>query len=106
MEALAAFNRAVALDPDYGPALANRGLTLKRLGQPEQALASLRRAIATGLPARQGADTHNEVAGLLMAQNRLSEAAAELREAIRLNPDLQAARANLARVLAALGDRK
>ena len=45
-EALASYERALALRPDYAEALSNRGLTLQELKRFEEALASYERALA------------------------------------------------------------
>src|SRR5260370_42260868 len=45
-EALASYDRAIALKPDYSEALGNRGYILKELKLFEEALASYDRAIA------------------------------------------------------------
>jgi tetratricopeptide (TPR) repeat protein len=44
-EALADFNRAIELDPDFGWAFSDRGETFRLMGRYDQALADLNRAI-------------------------------------------------------------
>src|SRR5208282_1529298 len=45
-EALASFDRALAVQPDYADALANRGITLNQLKRFEEAIESFERAQA------------------------------------------------------------
>ena len=42
--ALTAYNEALAIDPSFGPALYNRGLTYLRLGNRRQAFTDLSKA--------------------------------------------------------------
>jgi tetratricopeptide (TPR) repeat protein len=43
---LASYQRALAVRPDYGDALYNRGVTLQELGRHDEALASYERVLA------------------------------------------------------------
>ena len=45
-DALASYDRAIALAPDYAEAYANRGVTLEELKRFDEAVASYDRAIA------------------------------------------------------------
>ena len=45
-EALASYDQAIALKPDYAEAHYNRGLAMMQLKRPEKALASCDQAIA------------------------------------------------------------
>jgi tetratricopeptide (TPR) repeat protein len=45
-EAIASYDRAIALRPDYASAYLLRGVALKRLNRPDKALASYDKAIA------------------------------------------------------------
>src|SRR5580704_6581722 len=45
-EALASYDKAIALKPDYANAHFNRGIVLKKLARPDEALASYDQAIA------------------------------------------------------------
>ena len=64
-------------------------------GEPEEAVASFRRALAA---APRFADAHANLGTALRDLGRLDEAAASLREALRLNPDHPSALATLADV--------
>ena len=44
-EAVASFDRAIQLKPDYPDAYSNRGIALEQLGQPDEALKSYDKAI-------------------------------------------------------------
>jgi uncharacterized protein HemY len=52
-EAIAAFDRAIALDPDHHPALGQKGQTLIRMGCPDEAAACLEEAIAAAQRANE-----------------------------------------------------
>ena len=46
LEAVASYDQALAINPDYVDALNNQANALDRLGQPQDALASVERALA------------------------------------------------------------
>ena len=74
-EALASYDRAIALRPDYAEALTNRGVTLHDLKRFDEALASYARAIACA-PDYAEAHYHEAMCRLLIGdfQARLGKA--------------------------------
>jgi tetratricopeptide (TPR) repeat protein len=99
--AIAAYQRAIDLKPDYGLALLNLGSDLERAGRTDEAIAICRRAIA----ARRwdpGAEFNLGVA--LDKKGRREEATAAYRRALVLQPDHPQAHANLAAELYQDGD--
>ncbi|OLD61844.1 MAG: hypothetical protein AUI53_04000 [Acidobacteria bacterium 13_1_40CM_2_60_7] len=80
-----------------------RGTLYHRLGEDDQALADLRRALSMDLPARKAAHAHLLVGSILNQRKRRREAEAELRLAIALDPNNSSARLALAETLLELG---
>ena len=81
-EALAAAEQAIALDPDLPTAQEARSLALE-VAAPTEAMAAARQAVRL----RPGnAEYRRRLAWLLKADGRPREAAAELEEAIRIDP--------------------
>jgi tetratricopeptide (TPR) repeat protein len=99
-EALASYNRAVALWPGHAPLLNNRGNALLALGRKLEALAAFDRAIAAD---PDYADAHFNRGNVLHALGREAEALASLDRAVALAPDHVGAAFNRAIVLQALG---
>ena len=98
-EALASYNRAIALKPNDAEFFNNRGTVLKDLNRLDQALASYDQAIAL----RPGhADAYNNRGVVLMELKRLDEALASYDRAVALKPDYAEAFNNrgMARLLA------
>jgi Flp pilus assembly protein TadD len=91
--ALAAFDRALRLDPQHLDARNGRATALARMGQVDAAIAELRGAL---VDAPRGAHLHNNLGYLLMTQSRLEEAAVALRAATNVEPDNPRYRANWA----------
>jgi Flp pilus assembly protein TadD len=58
----------------------------------------MRRAIELAAPARR-AGMHNDLGVALVQLGRIADAVTEFREALRLQPDFEAARGNLDRAL-------
>jgi tetratricopeptide (TPR) repeat protein len=100
-EALASYDRAVALKPDYTSAWFNRGGALKQLNRFEQALASYDKAIALN-PGH--AEAHNNRGVLLQQMRRFDEAIASYDHAIAAKPDHAAAHNNRGTALMSKGD--
>jgi len=100
-EALASFEKAVALRPAYPLALRNLGLAAERLGNPRRAEESYRAALAVR---PDYADARAELGRLLAGEGRDAEAIEELREAVRLLPAHVEARYILAKLLVRGGD--
>ena len=83
-EALAAFDRAIALKSDYAEAHNGRGIVLASVGRFDQALVSLESAIAVK---PSYAEAYNNRGIVLQDLKRLDEALASFDKAIALKPD-------------------
>src|SRR5262245_36705276 len=82
--ALALYNQALRVRPDYAKAHLNIGNALRSWGRTEQAASALREALQCSpdyAPARFN------LGSLLAASNELTDAERELRESLRLQPD-------------------
>jgi tetratricopeptide (TPR) repeat protein len=82
---------AVETDPECAICLNNLAMTYVSRQQTEDAEAALRRSLAL----RKHAMTHNNLGALLELKGRPDEAEREYQDALRLNPDLPEALANL-----------
>lgn len=82
-QALAWFDRALALQPGYLESLCARAVVLQRLGQPEDALKSFE-AILVLQP--NDAETLFSIGAILQSLGRMSEALAAYEKALRSNP--------------------
>ena len=82
-EALASYDRALAIIPGYADALYNRGVTLQELGRFDEAVDSYDRALAIQ-PAHFGALGNRGAA--LQALKRMDEALASYDRALALRP--------------------
>jgi len=100
-EALASYDRAIAIKPGYVNAHFNRGTVLKKLLRRDEALASYDRALALN-PAH--VEAHNNRGVLLQELKRYDEALASYDQAIALQPTHAEAHNNLGIVLASKGD--
>jgi protein O-GlcNAc transferase len=98
--ALASFDRAVALKPDYAVGHNDRGIALAALGRHRDALASYERAIALQPDL---ADAHSNRGIVLAALKSYEAAVASYEEAIRLNSRHAMAYNNRGIALGALG---
>ena len=99
-EALASYNQAIALKPDYAEAHSNLGNTLKELGRLDEAEASYTQAIALK---PDFAEAHSNLGNTLKELGRLDEAEASYKQAIALKPDFAEAHSNLGNTLKELG---
>jgi tetratricopeptide (TPR) repeat protein len=99
-EAVARYEKAVALQPDYAPAYNNLGVTLRASGQVDAAIAAYERGLQH---ARGYADLHYNLANALLSQNRADEAAAHLKTSLAGEPDSAANHNNLGSALADTG---
>ena len=89
-----------ALEIDHGfeaISLARLGDKLRDAGRLDEGISAYRRSLMLD---PQAAKVHNHLAIALTEQGELAEAIAHLREATRLDPELEAARANLEKLLA------
>ncbi len=101
-DALAAFEEAVRLDPDYPAALDNLGLMLNRLGRPEEAQRHLERALALD---RDDVVALNNLGIALTQLGRPAEALPYLQKALEREPEKPKSKVhvNLGNALLALG---
>ena len=90
-EALASYDKAIALKPDVAAAHNNRGNALRDLKRPAEALASYDKAIALK---PDYAEAHNNRGNALMDLKRPAEALASYDRAIALKPDYAEAHNN------------
>jgi hypothetical protein len=100
IEAIAAYRRAVALNPDMPEAWLNLGNALKEGGQLDEAVAAYRRAVAVKPGYALG---HSNLGYLLREKGRLDEAVAACRQAIEIDPEHSGAHSNLALALLVQG---
>ena len=82
-EALASFNKAVALKPDYAECHNNLGIVLQDMGRPEEALASFDTAIVLK---PDNAKAHNNRGAALGDLRRIDDALVSYEKAIALDP--------------------
>jgi Flp pilus assembly protein TadD len=82
-EAASLARDALAIKPDYGYAHMALGLSLKRLGQREQALAALRQAVRCN---PEFAELHFQLGETLAEEGLATEARARLEQALRFAP--------------------
>jgi len=99
-EALACYDRALAIRADIPPILSNRGNALRNLDRLEEAEASLREAVRLK---RDFANAHSNLASVLDYLGRFDEAEASARTALRLQPEHALALSNLGYILYHLG---
>jgi tetratricopeptide (TPR) repeat protein len=92
-EALANYDRALTVRPDYAEAFSNRGNTLKEMNRFEEALASYDRALAFKPDL---ADAYNAKGNVLQELGQLQEAQKAYLDAIRLDPGMTGVYVNLA----------
>jgi tetratricopeptide (TPR) repeat protein len=98
-EAVASFDRAIALEPRYVEAYAGRGIALRQLQRNDEALASFDRALVLR-PA--SAELYNNRGNVLRHLQRLAEALASYERAIELQPRFAMAHNNRGLALQAL----
>jgi protein O-GlcNAc transferase len=84
-EALACYDRALAIRRDVPQLLSNRGNALRNLGRFDEAETSLREALRLK---PDFANAHRNLGRVLVDLGRWEEAAASVRTALRLQPDL------------------
>lgn len=99
-DALAAYRRALQLEPESAEVHNNLGYALFQLGRLDEAVESLKQALRLH-PAHAGA--HNNLGLALAARGEMEQAARSYRRAIRSNAELAEAHFNLGIALAALG---
>jgi tetratricopeptide (TPR) repeat protein len=99
-EAVARYEKAVGLEPDYAPAYNNLGVTLRAQGKVDAAIAAYERGLRLDA---DYPDLHYNLANALLSQNRADEAAAHLNRSLAGEPDSAANHNNLGTALAARG---
>jgi Zn-dependent membrane protease YugP/Flp pilus assembly protein TadD len=90
-EAVAAFTKALGLDPRYVPAYLNRGAAYLRGGQYDEALADLNTAVRL---APDGADVYRSRGWVRLQRGELAQAQADFDEEVRRQPGSAAAYAD------------
>jgi predicted O-linked N-acetylglucosamine transferase (SPINDLY family) len=100
-EALASFDRAIALKTGSAEVYSNRGVVLKELQRPDEALASFDKAIALRA---DYAKAHCNRGVVLKELKRLDEALASFNHAVALKTDFAQARFNRSLSLLLQGD--
>jgi len=99
-EAVANYNKALAVQPRHAEALSNRGNALKALGRLDEALASYEKALALQPNYATG---HSNRGAVLSDMKRLPEALVAFERALALQPDHIEALYNHGHVLHGLG---
>ena len=95
-EAVAQYQEALRLKPDYAEAHNNLGNALREQGQLAAAVAQYQEALRLK---PDYAEAHNNLGNALKEQGQLAEAVAQYQEAIRLKPDYAEAHNNLGNAL-------
>ena len=97
-DALSAYERALAIQPNNLDALMGSGLALTQLQRSDDAIEKYRLALKVS----PRPDTHNSLGWTLAANGRFAEAIQEFTQALALDPDNRDARQSLQRVRALL----
>jgi len=101
-EALTEYQVAARIEPANPVGPDGIGACLLRMGQPDQAVAYFRQAIALNQP--DTAEPHGSLADALIRINQLTEALAESRKAVELDPFTDTWRMSLGEVYSKTGD--
>jgi tetratricopeptide (TPR) repeat protein len=88
-DAVASYEHALGLKPDYSEALSGLGAALLESGKAVEATVCFRRAI---LLAPDSADYHADLGHALLEQQLWDEAAASYQQVLKLRPDCSIAR--------------
>jgi tetratricopeptide (TPR) repeat protein len=83
-EAIAAYNKALLIKPDYAEARNNMGVALTDQGKPEEAIAAYNEAL---LSKPNYAEAHYNMGKALTGQGKLDEAIAAYEKALLIKPD-------------------
>lgn len=94
-------DQAIAAAPRHAPFYANRGEILRRWGLPEEAKASLKRALELDSTSAQA---HNSLGLVLLAQGKHRKAVGSFERALRYDPTMSQAHYNLSRALRACNE--
>jgi tetratricopeptide (TPR) repeat protein len=101
-EAIASYDRAIALEPDYAPAYNNLGTALRASGRLNDAAAAYRRALSLR---EEYPEAHYNLANVLTDQGKATEAADHFRIALQAIPGSADVHNNLGIALMAEGRR-
>jgi protein O-mannosyl-transferase len=99
-EAIAHFDKALEIQPDYANAHNNLGLALVRLGRVDEGIAHYRQALDIN-PQHELAE--NNFGNALAERGQFDEAASHYEKALKIEPDYAEAHNNLANILAGRG---
>jgi tetratricopeptide (TPR) repeat protein len=99
-EAIAQYQQAVRIEPDFVAAYSNCGNALRDAGRPEEAVAHYQAALRIK---PDYAEAHYNWGNALQDQARFKEAVTHYEEALRIKPDYAEAHSNLGTALHALG---
>ncbi len=103
-EAIAEFEEALRLYPDYAPAHANIGINLATLGRSDDAAAAFERALAGDLEDDDRATVQLHLGNVRVTQRRFDDAARAFRAGVALSADPAELEYSLGVVLRQLGD--
>jgi len=96
-DAVPAWRKALALDPDDPRAHDNLGVALAETGQTDEAIAEYRKSLQLN---SGSSHTHNNLGTALAEKGMVDEAFEHFEKAVELNPDNASAQVNLGNVLA------
>ena len=95
-EAIAHYQKALALEPNFANAHYNLGNALFDKGRVDEAMAQFQEALKIQ---PDFAEAHNNLGNALLGKGRVDEAMAEIQEALKIQPDFAAAHNNLGNAL-------
>jgi tetratricopeptide (TPR) repeat protein len=99
-EAIAHYQQALRIEPDYAEAHYNLGNALKRLGRIPEAIAHYEQALRIK---PDYAEAHNNLGNALKLAGKIEEAIAHYEQALRIEPDFAEAHCNLGNALEQTG---
>jgi tetratricopeptide (TPR) repeat protein len=99
-EAIAQFQSAIEIKPDYAEAHYNLGLAFDRQGKPDEAIQQYEKALEIN---PDFAAAHNNLGTALLNQGRLKEASEQYHQAVNKDPALAEAHGNLGFLLSKQG---
>jgi tetratricopeptide (TPR) repeat protein len=94
-EAIEAYNKALAIKPDYAEAHSNMGVTLKDQGKLEEAIEAYKKALAIK---PDYAEAHNNMGNALEVQGKLEEALEAYKKSLGIKPEYAIAARNLVKL--------
>ena len=95
-EAIEAYNKALAIKPDYAEAYSNMGIALKDQGKLEEAIEAYNKALAIK---PDYAEAYNNMGNALKDQGKLEEAIEAYNKALAIKPDYAEAYNNMGNAL-------